>query len=168
MDQRYSGSWVHTLMARHAWLDWTELLIAESACPLLFVGDLNFHVLTHTLTRDRIRAWGYRILRAKWTWTWQGAGANASQRSTVDSLLTPAAVQEESFQVVGNMPVRTDHRLAVASLRLPGEGSGAPMGVMPRIINKSNVNPERVAVFATRHVEWTRHITVHPELPLAA
>ena len=70
--------------------------------------------------------------------------------------------------MVGNMPVRTDHRLLVATLRLPGGGSGAPMGVMPRIINESNVDPERIALFAARHAEWTKHMTVHPELPVGA
>ena len=50
------------------WLDWMEFQVAESTCPLAFVGDLNFDVLTHTPTRDRLKAWGYRILPATWTW----------------------------------------------------------------------------------------------------
>ena len=42
------------------------------------------------------------------------------------------------------------------------------MGVMPRIINESNVDPKRIALFAARHAEWTRHMTAHPELPVGA
>ena len=42
------------------------------------------------------------------------------------------------------------------------------MGVMPRIINESNVDPKRIALFAARHAEWTKHMTVHPELPVGA
>ena len=150
------------------WLDWMELQVAESTCPLVFVGDMNFDVLTHTPTRDRIRSWGYQIFPTAWTWTWQGAGANSSQRSMLDFLLAPAGVKVESFRVVGNMPVRTDHRLLVATLSLPGGGSGAPMGVMPRIINESNVDPKRIALFAAKHAEWTQHMTIHPELPVGA
>ena len=152
----------------NTWLDWMELQVAESTCLLVFVGDLNFDVLTHTPTRDRIRAWGYQIFPTTWTWTWQGAGANATQRSMLDFILALAGVKVESFQVVGNMPVRTDHRLLVATLRLLGGGSGAPMGVLPRIINESNVHPKKIALFAARHAEWTKHMTIHPELPVGA
>ena len=90
------------------------------------------------------------------------------QRSMLDFILAPADVQVEPSQVVGNMQVRTDHRLLEATLRLPCGGLGAPIGLMPRIINESNVDPERIALFAARHVEWTKHMTVHPELPVGA
>ena len=90
------------------------------------------------------------------------------QRSMLDFILAPADVQVEPSQVVGNILVRTDHRLLVATVRLPSGGSGAPIGVMRRIINESNVDPKRIALFAALHVEWTKHMTVHPELPLGA
>ena len=42
------------------------------------------------------------------------------------------------------------------------------MGVLPRIINESNVDPKRIALFAARHAQWTKHMMIHPELPVGA
>ena len=87
--------------------------------PLILLGDYNKDALRQPDFRDQVPTWGYATHPTRWTWTWRGAGAHAQERSMLDFVMTPAGVEVGHVQVLGHIPVRIDHRMVVAEIRVP-------------------------------------------------
>ena len=53
---------------------------------------------------------------------------HSNERSMIDFVLVPGAIQVARTQVIGHMPIRTDHRLIIAEMRIPGKQERHPIG----------------------------------------
>ena len=100
--------------------------------PLVLLGDFNKDALRRPAYQDKLRTWGYTAYPTGWTWTWRGAGAHAHERSMIDFIQAPSDLQVAQVQVLGRIPVRTDHRMVVAEVQIKGTYRMAPMGAQPR------------------------------------
>ena len=63
----------------------------------------------------------------------------------LDFVMAPAEVTVGQVQVLGHIPVRTDHRMVVADIRVQGTFSEAPLGVQPRpaLTRHQQITPEQ-------------------------
>ena len=82
--------------------------------------------------------------------------------------MTPAGVEVGHVQVLGHIPVRTDHRMVVAEIRVPGAFREAPLGAQPRPAQTRHqqIAPEQWQQFRTEHDQWAQHWEPDPILPV--
>ena len=88
----------------------------------------------------------------------------------LDFVMAPAKVTVGQVQVLGHIPVRTDHRMVVADIRVPGTFREAPLGVQPRpaLTRHQQITPEQWQQFRAEHDKWAQHWTPDPILPVRA
>ena len=85
--------------------------------PLILLGDFNKDVLQRPAYQDRLRAWGYTAYPTGWTWKWRGAGAHTHERSMIDFIMILRDMLVTQVQVLGRIPVRTDHCMVLAEVQ---------------------------------------------------
>ena len=148
-------------------LDGLREVISSTPPPLILLGDYNKDALRRPDFRDQVPTWGYTTHPTRWTWTWRGAGAHAQERSMLDFVMTPAGVAVGHVQVLGHIPVRTDHRMVVADIRVPGTFREAPLGAQPRPAQTRHqqIAPEQWQKFRTEHDQWAQRWEPDPILP---
>ena len=86
----------------------------------------------------------------------------------IDFVLVPETIQVMRIQVIGHMPIRTDHRMIIAELQVPRKQEVHPIGLLPRPASvKLKVNEEkRWATFTKAHHLWSTHWEPHDRLPM--
>ena len=112
-------------------LDGLQDVVQRHPGPLVLLGDFNKDAPRLPANQDRLRTWGYTAYPKGWTWTWRGAGAHAHERSMIDFILIPNDMPVTHVQVLGRIPVRTDHRMVLAEVQIQGTYRVAPMGAQP-------------------------------------
>ena len=113
-------------------LDGLQVVVQRHPGPPVFLGDFNKDAMRHLTYQDRPRTSGSTAYPTSWTWTSRGARARARERSMIDFILAPSDMQVALVQVLGSIPVRRDHRMVVAEVRLKGTYRMAPMRHQPR------------------------------------
>ena len=143
-------------------------VIRRTPPPLILLGDFNKDALSRPHFRDQVPTWGYATYPTRWAWTWRGAGAHAQERSMLDFVMAPADVVVGHVQVLGHIPVRTDHRMVVADIRLPGAFREAPPGVQPHpaLTRHQQVTLEQWQRFREEHDHWAQCWSPDPHLPV--
>ena len=128
-------------------------VIGRTPPPLILLGDSNKDALRRPDIREQVPEWGYTTYPTRWTWTWRGSCAHAQERSMLDFVMAPTEVAVGQVQVLGHIPVRTDHRMVVADIRVPGTFREAPLGVQPRpaLTRHQQITPEQWQPFRAEH-----------------
>ena len=149
-------------------LDGLQDVVQRYPGPLVLVGDFDKDTLRCPMYQHRLRTWGYTAYPTGWTWTWRGAGAHAHERSMIDFILAPTDMQIAQVQVLGRIPVRTDHRIVVAEVQIKGTHRMAPMGAQPRPARTrhQHVTAEQWQRFRKEHNRWAQRYAPHPVLPV--
>ena len=98
-------------------LDGLQDLIHSFPAALLLLGNLNKDTMHRRAYQESLKIWGYSAYPSKWTWTRRGAGVHAHERSMVDFIMVPQDIQVSWVQVLGHIPVRTNHRMVVVEVR---------------------------------------------------
>ena len=109
-------------------LDGLQDVVHRYPGPLVLLGDFSKDAHRRPMYQDRLRMWGYTAYPTGWTWTRRGAGAHAHERSMIHFILAPSDMQVAQVQVLGRIPVRTDHRMVLAEVQIKGTYRMAPMG----------------------------------------
>ena len=143
-------------------------VIRRTPPPLILLGDFNKDALSRPDLRDQVPTWGYATYPTRWAWAWRGAGAHAQERSMLDFVMAPADVVVGHVQVLGHIPVRTDHQMVVADIRVPGAFREALLGVQPRqaLTRHQQVTPEQWQRFREEHDQWAQCWSPDPHLPV--
>ena len=113
-------------------LDGLQDVVQRHPGPVVLLGDFNKDALQRPTYQDYLRTWRYTAYPTGWTCTWRGAGAHAHERSMIDFILIPHDMPVTQMQVLGCIPVRTDHRMVPAEIQIHGTYRVAPMGAQPR------------------------------------
>ena len=109
---------------------WTNI-VTSSALPVVVMGDFNKDTLRDPQLSRVMKEWRYQVQPPRWAWTWRGAGAHAGQHSMIDFVLVPDGLPVSECQLVGRMPVCTDHRLVVVEVSLGGGHPRRGWGFFP-------------------------------------
>ena len=88
--------------------------------PLVLLGDFNKDALRRPTYQDTLRMWAYTSYPTGWTWMWRGAGVHAHERSMIDFILAPSDMRVAQVQVLGRIPVRTEHRMVLGEVQIKG------------------------------------------------
>ena len=101
-------------------LDGLQDIVQRHPGPMVLLGNFNKDALRRPAYQSRLRTWGYTAYPTGWTWTWRGAGAHAHERSMIDFILAMSDMKVAKVQVLGRIPVRTDHRMVPAEVHIKG------------------------------------------------